>query len=254
MYCKNCGTKIKQNDIYCKNCGTKIIIEQEKKPINNTPKENSDLPLIIGIISIPGAFIFNILIIPLAIFGIILGINKKKKSAIILSILSIIISLLILLSIIFIMTTIYNDYKPKLPTNDYSNNYKDVIPDDNEDNDNIKNDLNGTWYLYNNNVLNNNIYYEFQSANTFKYTNNEDTYTGTYKIEKETLSIYSYKKTYKLTLSPISLIKKDGTIITNNLDDFEYEINITKDTMNVNDINENSSFILRKSNLGKNEF
>lgn len=59
MYCENCGSKVKENDIYCENCGTKL------KTVEIKQKKNTNWVLIILIVfgsilflSFLGAFAF----------------------------------------------------------------------------------------------------------------------------------------------------------------------------------------------------
>lgn len=59
MYCENCGSKVKENDIYCENCGAKL------KTIEVKPKKNTNWVLVVLIVfgsilflSFLGAFAF----------------------------------------------------------------------------------------------------------------------------------------------------------------------------------------------------
>lgn len=141
MNCKNCGYPLKNDDQFCPNCGNIIektadiieIVDEEEsnhdevssapvnvivenKPVkNNIPKEEqfdtkdwkAATSLIIGIISLLFAFIVNIYVLPLAIFGLIIGILSKQKGAlktvgIILNSIAIVCSIVV----IFVLTAI----------------------------------------------------------------------------------------------------------------------------------------------------
>lgn len=139
MVCKNCGTEVKEGQKFCENCGTKIeeekipVIEEPKKEevkeenkevevteipkeqenvgnlnqssnqnVSNPVKKSSGLKiasLVIGIINIVFSFIFNLIMMPLEILGLILGIihtvkEKKFCAGIVLNIVAIIISII----------------------------------------------------------------------------------------------------------------------------------------------------------------
>jgi len=109
MYCNNCGNIIKKEDKFCPNCGVMINqIPSNQQPQNNidVPKKDRDnlgtISLILGIISLILSIFLNILILPMAIVGLILGIisksrNGKKIAGIILNAISIIIILILLI-------------------------------------------------------------------------------------------------------------------------------------------------------------
>lgn len=74
MFCIKCGNRVNDNDKFCMKCGNNLQNE-------NKPKEKTALPsLILGIVSILGAFVANIFIIPISVVGLILGLIAEKKS------------------------------------------------------------------------------------------------------------------------------------------------------------------------------
>lgn len=110
MFCKKCGNKLADNAKFCAKCGTSIEnttpqninnnisnnlqegTNIQNQNINNNQMnipqpnhtEESDYKgiasIIIGIISIISAFFINILVIPIAVIGLILGITDKKSA------------------------------------------------------------------------------------------------------------------------------------------------------------------------------
>lgn len=143
MICKNCGYPLKNDDQFCPNCGNRVekatdiieIVDEEEinhdeissapvvnvttesKPVekvvpNDEPIDSKDwksaTSLIIGIVSMIFAFVVNIYVLPLAIFGLIIGILSKQKGAlkivgIILNSLAIVCSIVV----IFVLTAMY---------------------------------------------------------------------------------------------------------------------------------------------------
>lgn len=92
MYCNNCGNKIKEGEKFCSQCGSKVndgnSIGEEKKIEKGNPNitntgDNSKLgqiSKIIGIIAIVLAVVINLLALPIAIVGFILGIIHENKT------------------------------------------------------------------------------------------------------------------------------------------------------------------------------
>ena len=247
MYCHNCGKKIKENDNYCNKCGKKI-----EKKTNTNSKNNTNLSLIIGIISIIGSFIFGIFILPLAIFGIIISIKNNKKEELILNVIASLLSIIIFTLIFFILFKSFNFLK---------DNYKDTFKDipnyhDKNYHDNKYNneeepdiDITGNWFLYQNNIIDQTTNYKFNSNKTFSYTRDNETHTGTYNIKSNNTYpnyIPNNYKYYELTLHTISITKNDGSITTNNMEDYSYKIYLNNDILEVQDLKTNTYFSLKK--------
>lgn len=82
MYCPNCGNKIKEETTYCTYCGAKLKKESINKEDNKTQSSrnnNSNTPLIIGIIACI-TFWLPVVSIPLAIISIVTGKNYQKET------------------------------------------------------------------------------------------------------------------------------------------------------------------------------
>ena len=157
MYCTNCGNKLKNNSNYCNKCGKKII-----KNVNKNNDDYKVLCMIIGILSIIGSLVINIMICPLAIFGIIISIKYHQKQELILNIIACIIAIIIFTLIILFLFQIpniaKNDYKETIPNYKYDDKYNN---DDYNYNKKLDINITGTWYLYKDNTLNNGTYYKF---------------------------------------------------------------------------------------------
>lgn len=134
-YCSKCGAQNEEGVNFCSKCGnsltgdsneqSSILTESQNNVQNETsiiPNENSQkkkegfatASLIIGIISLVLSFVFNILILPLAIIGLVLGIvNKVKKgkkiAGIILNIIAIVISTIIFIIIFIIIGAVKDE-------------------------------------------------------------------------------------------------------------------------------------------------
>lgn len=102
MYCPKCGEKNEEGVKFCSKCGTSMN-EAKKEEVKQTNKKGNEglgvASLVIGIISILFALIFNIWTIFIPIIGLILGIvNKvtghKKVSGIVLNIIAIVLSII----------------------------------------------------------------------------------------------------------------------------------------------------------------
>ena len=154
MFCKNCGKQLNQGEKFCVNCGNKINIDNEIMPstinLNNTNIQSSNninnvglnvgnnvnekkketlgtISMVIGIISLVLSFFVNILILPVAIVGLILGIiNKVKKgkkiSGIILNSISILISIVIML----LIAVIFNGVISLFQTPEFKDAFSDL--------------------------------------------------------------------------------------------------------------------------------
>lgn len=117
-YCSNCGNKIQTGDVFCSKCGLRINQQNIPSNMNDLQKNNHDgfkiASLVLGIITIVGSIIFNFLIIPLAIIGLILGIiysakAKKFCAGIILNILGIVIPIVIICLLAGITSSLVNN-------------------------------------------------------------------------------------------------------------------------------------------------
>lgn len=100
MKCSNCGNELNSSDNFCLKCGTKVEnTTPVQQPVKNASKTSgvAIASLVIGIICILGSFVLNVIMIPVAIIGLILGICAKQKGAlkivpIILNIISVLIA------------------------------------------------------------------------------------------------------------------------------------------------------------------
>ena len=100
MNCKYCGTQNNDGAIFCNNCGQKLVEDVNSSVIQtevNTmnvgtnvsnvvqPKKKGNglavASIIIGVLSIILSFFLNVIVIPLAIVGLVLGIVSKTKGA-----------------------------------------------------------------------------------------------------------------------------------------------------------------------------
>lgn len=76
MYCTKCGNKVSNTQSYCTNCGNKLNCDKIKQ---NKQDDLMISSLIIGILSIIGTITCSIFILPLAIFGLVLGLKSAKS-------------------------------------------------------------------------------------------------------------------------------------------------------------------------------
>lgn len=132
MNCKKCNALIDNNSKFCPKCGN--AIEFDGNNINTNMNDNINMnnntsntnmndskdkmgiaSLVIGIISLILAYPFNIIILPVAIVGLILGIinkkrNSKKTAGIILNAISIlIIVVMIVISVLVLKSGIFDE-------------------------------------------------------------------------------------------------------------------------------------------------
>lgn len=157
MNCKNCGSPITSDSKFCTKCGAQISENNQSSSnnmyqqplnelkdnvmfnqnnyqntnpnINNQNAPNANLPnketlgtvsLILGIISLVLSYFLNILILPLAIIGLILGIVNKKKhgqkiAGIILNSISIFIIVVMIIIAIFVLKSVgFNEFFSRL--------------------------------------------------------------------------------------------------------------------------------------------
>ena len=106
--CPKCKQELNENEVFCTNCGYKLEKQKRKEGLGTAS-------LIIGIIALVFSFILNILILPLAIIGLILGIvNKvkhgKKISGIILNSVSIVVSIIVFIILVVVLSYAVFDY------------------------------------------------------------------------------------------------------------------------------------------------
>lgn len=96
MNCKKCNALIDNNSKFCPKCGNAIEFDGNNMNTNMNTNMNNNYSstnandnkdkmgiasLVIGIISLIFAYFLNIIILPVAIVGLILGIINKKKSS-----------------------------------------------------------------------------------------------------------------------------------------------------------------------------
>ncbi len=91
MYCSNCGNKIKEGEKFCSQCGNKMndsIPRKESQKIehidsnmgNSNNHKLGQMSKIIGMIAIVLSVVINLLAIPIAVVGLILGIVHENKT------------------------------------------------------------------------------------------------------------------------------------------------------------------------------
>lgn len=243
MYCPNCGKKIKDNDQYCNKCGN--AIQQE---VTIKQKKDKNVSLIIGIISIIGSIIVNILIIPLAVIGIIIGIKDNKKDGIILNIIASLLALIIFsLIVIFLFKSI--SYLEKKNIEDgFDKIYNEERRHKYKEKESL--DITGTWFLYENNLMNQTVYYEFKHNKNYIFKNNDTTYVGTYTINNNINSNYipgNDDESYELLLNIIAITKNDGSIVTDNSDKLSYKVYLEDNTLKIYDTNTNTYSTYKKN-------
>lgn len=137
IFCRNCGTKIIDNNRFCTNCGTKLDnIECVNEKENNGLKVVS---IVLGIIGIVGSItvVLSPLCLILSLVGLILGIIATKKvnnvSGIVLSSIGLFLSILVSF-FIFVWLVIdeidyenYYDYDLDWNYNEEYNSRDDVL-------------------------------------------------------------------------------------------------------------------------------
>lgn len=86
MYCKFCGKEIMPEDNYCKHCGKQLNSEsQSSSPTSSNSKESNGGKLALGIVGI--VFSFTIIVsLSTSIPGLVLSINKKYTTGIIVNV------------------------------------------------------------------------------------------------------------------------------------------------------------------------
>ena len=170
MYCTKCGNKVSNTQSYCTNCGNKLNCDKIKQ---NKQDDLMISSLIIGILSIIGTITCSIFILPLAIFGLVLGLKSAKKlnMGVILNLIAIV------LTIIFFVVWIVSAYK--------NLEMKLAIPEQKHSSQqqyDFNEAIEGTWYLDKNNKISRDYYISFDKNNTFVWNQESGKkYKGTYK-------------------------------------------------------------------------
>lgn len=252
MYCTNCGKKLREKANYCTNCGKKVNANNNKSTNIINHKTNFKLiSLILGIISILSILVFNIFAIPIAIAGIIFGLKSSKKInlGIILNIIALVLSIiLITLFALFIINipSYLEEKSSNIVTQPYQDNDKEL---------NTITDLLGKWYLYENGIIYDDNYCDFDKSGTYKCSWEGNYYNGNYKIEYEITSQdrkkyeangYTY---YTLTLIPTSIRNSEGVVENSNLIARVFTVAIKNEDMQVTSYSTNSVFNLKKEIL-----
>ena len=146
MYCSKCGALLEKNNNFCSACGNKVLennqlnnnnlnsnvqtVNQQNKfnnstvnysqgnqvkKVNTSNSKKTSVSMIIGIISIILCFIFNILIVPVALVGLIIGITEKNKSGkvagIILNLFAIVIPIVIIVLAFFCFSELFKKFE-----------------------------------------------------------------------------------------------------------------------------------------------
>lgn len=232
-YCSKCGEENLSNATFCKSCGSELT---NAIVINNEVKKKEGLgiaSIVLGVISLVLALIFNIFIIPIALVGLILGIiNKamkgKKFAGIILNALAIILSVIVFLVILFIMGIGISEFVSSDEGKDFLNKFYNEL--DRQTSDNY---VSGTWNCksFDGSGESDNYIVTMKLNNDYtfywgKYNDDENYVTGTYTFEdlekKNNSGDYSY---YNVKLDGDEYVV-DGVKQTEEYKS-EYEIGIT---------------------------
>lgn len=148
-FCSNCGNPIENGNNFCSNCGKYVDtnnfnvennIEDNNYEMNKDSNSLKTVSLVMGIISIVLCIFLNVLIIPVAIIGLIIGIvytvkSKKFCAGIVLNALGIVIPILLLVFVISALISVNSSIKD-IWKNDYeldfdNNYYNDDTSEDN---------------------------------------------------------------------------------------------------------------------------
>lgn len=140
-----------------------------------------------------------------------------------------------------------------LLTKTLNNNKNAGILNENIENQNI-NELIGKWEVYRNGQIQEGNYFLFNSDGTFAYaSSNSGIATGNYTYEYG-VDLREGGKKYKdgdytlyyVLLIPTSITKKDGTIITEGLNQMEYAIGVNGTEMNSQNLLSRNTTTLKK--------
>lgn len=226
MYCTKCGNKVSNTQSYCTNCGNKLNCDKIKQ---NKQDDLMISSLIIGILSIIGTITCSIFILPLAIFGLVLGLKSAKKlnMGVILNLIAIIVSIALFLGTFIYGVAMYKESTKETPS--ISSSKKDSLIEA----------IEGTWYLNKDDNLSGDYYISFNQNNTFVWNQESGKkYKGTYKEEYKTegTTIYYY----------ISLTGVDDS---NQMKNFEITIEVNNREMTLSDLETNEVQNYKKENI-----
>lgn len=226
MYCTKCGNKVSDTESYCTNCGNKLNCDEIKQNRKNDLMISS---LIIGILSIIGTITCSIFILPLAIFGLVLGLRSAKKlnMGVILNLIAIIVSIAL-----FLGTFIYGVAM-------YKGSTKETPSVSSSEKDNFSEAIEGTWYLNKDDNLSGDYYISFNQNNTFVWNQESGKkYRGTYKEEYKTEGTILY---YYISLT--------GVDDSNQMKNFEITIEVNNREMTLSDLETNEVQNYKKENI-----
>lgn len=226
MYCTKCGNKVSNTQSYCTNCGNKLNCDKIKQ---NKQDDLMISSLIIGILSIIGTITCSIFILPLAIFGLVLGLKSAKKlnMGVILNLIAIIVSIAIFLGTFIYGVAMYKESTKETPS--ISSSKKDSLIEA----------IEGTWYLNKDDNLSGDYYISFNQNNTFVWNQESGKkYRGTYKEEYKTEGTILY---YYISLT--------GVDDSNQMKNFEITIEVNNREMTLSDLETNEVQNYKKENI-----
>jgi len=226
MYCTKCGNKVSNTQSYCTNCGNKLNCDKIKQ---NKQDDLMISSLIIGILSIIGTITCSIFILPLAIFGLVLGLKSAKKlnMGVILNLIAIIVSIALFLGTFIYGVAMYKESTKETPS--ISSSKKDSLIEA----------IEGTWYLNKDDNLSGDYYISFNQNNTFVWNQESGKkYRGTYKEEYKTEGTILY---YYISLT--------GVDDSNQMKNFEITIEVNNREMTLSDLETNEVQNYKKENI-----
>lgn len=226
MYCTKCGNKVSNTQSYCTNCGNKLNCDKIKQ---NKQDDLMIASLIIGILSIIGTITCSIFILPLAIFGLVLGLKSAKKlnMGVILNLIAIIVSIALFLGTFIYGVAMYKESTKETPS--ISSSKKDSLIEA----------IEGTWYLNKDDNLSGDYYISFNQNNTFVWNQESGKkYRGTYKEEYKTEGTILY---YYISLT--------GVDDSNQMKNFEITIEVNNREMTLSDLETNEVQNYKKENI-----
>ncbi len=226
MYCTKCGNKVSNTQSYCTNCGNKLNCDKIKQ---NKQDDLLISSLIIGILSIIGTITCSIFILPLAIFGLVLGLKSAKKlnMGVILNLIAIIVSIALFLGTFIYGVAMYKESTKETPS--ISSSKKDSLIEA----------IEGTWYLNKDDNLSGDYYISFNQNNTFVWNQESGKkYRGTYKEEYKTEGTILY---YYISLT--------GVDDSNQMKNFEITIEVNNREMTLSDLETNEVQNYKKENI-----
>lgn len=226
MYCTKCGNKVSNTQSYCTNCGNKLNCDKIKQ---NKQDDLMISSLIIGVLSIIGTITCSIFILPLAIFGLVLGLKSAKKlnMGVILNLIAIIVSIALFLGTFIYGVAMYKESTKETPS--ISSSKKDSLIEA----------IEGTWYLNKDDNLSGDYYISFNQNNTFVWNQESGKkYRGTYKEEYKTEGTILY---YYISLT--------GVDDSNQMKNFEITIEVNNREMTLSDLETNEVQNYKKENI-----